>query len=303
MNTTVLRSSKGFTLLEVLISIAIMATLSILAAQSIQSAIKSKKKIQEQVEDLSRLRDGLKLLERDINLAYHHRDWEKELLKAAKKKSAATGAQNPQQNQPGQDPNLALGNDQNLVVEAPRRDPVTHFIGEENSLHFVTMNNARLVKNRAQADHIEVGYFLKDCKSIDGKTSSKCLWRRSSPWVDRDVTKGGDEIVLLENITEFNLKYLGKKKQDWVNSWKTDKSGDAATQNNFPLAVEASVTVQKSIDGDKKGKKYSMQLVIPIHFPNNNEDGPATDDNSAAPIDPNQQSPANSGPALGGSNQ
>jgi len=291
----ILKKSSGFTLLEVLISITIMATLGVLAAQSIQSAIKAKKKIQEQVDELSRLRDGIKLLERDINLAYHHRDWEKELLKAAKKKGATNNSQNANPNQ-SQTPTTNPTDDDSLA-EAPRVDPVTQFIGEENNLNFVTMNNARLVKNRAQADHIEVGYFLKDCKSIDGKTSSKCIWRRSSPWVDRDVTKGGDEIVLLENVTEFNLRYLGKKKQDWVNSWKTDKSGDAATQNNFPYAVEISVTVQKTTTDDQKGKKYSMQLVVPLHFPNNADEQKTSDDNSAAPIDQNPNG-VNQGPSI-----
>ena len=82
------KSVGGFTLIEVLISVAILATMGTLAAQSIQQAIKSKQKIQEQVDITSRMRDGMRLLERDIQLAYHHRDWEKELMIAMKKKSS-----------------------------------------------------------------------------------------------------------------------------------------------------------------------------------------------------------------------
>ncbi|MNL43734.1 Pseudopilin GspJ [compost metagenome] len=96
------------------------------------------------------------------------------------------------------------------------------------------------------------------------------MWRRSSPYVDLDVTKGGDEVVLLENLTEFKLRYIGKGKQDWVNEWKTDQSGDGATKGRFPTAVEVSVKIEK--DDGKGKKKYSMQLIIPIHFPNNPEE-------------------------------
>lgn len=269
------KNFQGFTLIEVLIAIAILATMGTLAAQSIQQAIKSKKKIQEQVDITSRMRDGMKLLERDIQLAYHHRDWERELMSAMKKKS--NQPQNPTPNTfPGNNPNA----DPYGTVEAPRVDPTTQFMGSENELHFVTLNNGRLSKGLPQADFSEVGYTLKDCKSTDGKTSSKCLWRRTSPWVDKDVTTGGEEVVLLENVSEFSLKYLGKGKQDWDKTWKSNEAGDGATKGNFPSAVEISLTILQASSEKEKPKKYSMQIVVPIHFPNNREEGEANPDGS-----------------------
>ncbi len=281
---------QGFTLIEILIAIAVLATMGTLAAQSIQQAIKQKKKIQEQVDITSRMRDGMRLLERDIQLAYHHRDWEKELMQAMKKKAAQakTPGKTGAQVQPQTPQQLGVaGSDpfSNTPVEAPRVDPVTHFMGSENEIHFVTMNNARLSKNTIQADHIEVGYSLKECKSVDGKTTSKCLWRRSSPWVDRDVTKDGEEVVLLEDISEFSLRYLGKGKQDWVKDWKTNEAGDGATKGNFPTSVEISLTLEKAPEKSTKKKKYSMQVVVPIHFPNNLAEG-ETDPNNPNALPP-----------------
>jgi hypothetical protein len=40
------------------------------------------------------------------------------------------------------------------------------------------------------------------------------------------------------------------------------------TKNRFPDSVEVSLTVERGKEGEKK-KKISMQLVIPIRFPNN----------------------------------
>ncbi len=256
------RSRAGFTLIEVLLSITILATLSALAARSISQAVASKAKLQSQIDDVSKMRDALRLMERDINLAFHHKDDELELLTLLNKKNVplvkAGTIPTPTNPPPPR--------------EAERKDPSTNFMGAEDQMSFVTMNNARMMKDSRQADFMEVGYALKSCHSASGKQSSNCLWRRSSPVVDDDVTTGGDEVVLLENVTEFSLKYIGIGKQDWVSSWKSDKGGDAVTKNSFPKAVQISLTVQKpAADNGAPGKKYSMQIVASIHFPNNLE--------------------------------
>ncbi|WP_413570224.1 type II secretion system protein GspJ [Bdellovibrio sp. HCB117] len=265
-----MRNNKGFTMIELMITVAILATLTVLTAQSITQAIKAKGKLQDQIDDVSRMRDAMRLVERDINLAYHYRDLEKEMEQILKKKNSTngngggTGGMDPSViPDPNQDPNNRR--------EVPRRDPATHFVGNGESLNLVTMNNARTTRNTAQADFLEVGYSVKDCKNLrNDSTSSKCLWRRSTPYVDLDVTKGGDEVVLLENVSEFKLRYMGKGKQDWVSDWRTDAQGDGATKGKFPQAVEVSLTVEKKEKG--KSKKYSMQAIVPIHFPNNPEE-------------------------------
>lgn len=273
-----IKRSNGFTLIEVLISVAIMSTLGLLAAQTIKQAINQKKIIQEIVNETSRLRDGVKIFEKDIQLTYHHRDWEKDILDLAKKNKKAAPA-TPGGPAAAATP-LPFDANGNVITEAPaeaaRKDPTTEFVGKENEVHFVTMNTGRILKDMPQADFVEVGYTVKDCTSFSTKTSSKCLYRRVSPWVDSDVTKGGDEFVLIENITEFALRYLGRGKQDWNKDWRSDSGGDGATKGNFPWLVELSITYQKD-PSKETSKKHSMQLVIPIHFPNNKEDTSSSD--------------------------
>lgn len=246
-----IKNTQGFTLIELMIVIFILSTITVITAQSIQQAVKSKIKLQGQIDDVSRMRDGIKLIERDINLAYHYNDLEMQIIESVYKTE-----QEMQKHLQSR--------------EAPRQSPETQFIGETDKIDFVTTNNANMVRNTKQADFIEVGYSLRDCKSLqEGQGTSKCVWRRQSSIVDSDVTKGGTEQVLLEHVTEFKLRYIGKGKQDWVSSWRTDAQGDGNTKGQFPQAVELSVTVEKK---DKsRNKKYSMQLIIPIHFPNNIE--------------------------------
>lgn len=260
---------RGFTLIEILITLAILSAMTLLTTQSIQQAIKSKVKIQDQMDDVSKLRDALKLMERDINLAFHYNDIESEMDKliAKYKKSGSPSSGGPT-SLPGS-PNYTYY-EQDNSPKATRQSPVTHFMGEAEKINFVTMNNARVVRNSRQADFVEVGYELKECKSLNPENSSgKCLWRRSSPYADEDVTRGGQEVALLEHISEFKLRYIGKGKQDWVSEWKSGVGADGATKDKFPDAVEISITFEKQIKG--KSKKYSMQIVAPLHFPNNME--------------------------------
>jgi prepilin-type N-terminal cleavage/methylation domain-containing protein len=300
------KQNAGFTLIEVLIAVAIMSTLGLLAAQTIKQAITQKKIIQEIVNDTSRLRDGVKIFEKDVQLIYHHRDWEKEIIDLAKKtKKAKTtpggpaGAGTPAAPAiPQFDANGNVITEQpEAPVEAPRKDPVTNFIGKENEVHFVTMNTGRILKDMPQADFIEVGYSVKECTTFTGKKTSKCLYRRVSPWVDDDVTKGGDEFVLIENVTEFALRYLGRGKQDWNKDWRSDQGGDGATKGNFPWLVEISITYQKEAD-KAESKKHSMQLVIPIHFPNNKDDSGSSETTSSNTTTPAAGQPAGTTPTL-----
>lgn len=250
------QSSRGFTLIEVLIALAILSTISILVARTVSQGMKAKAKIQEQIDSVSRLRDAIRLIEKDINRAYHYRDIEREINALIKKKKVTPGV--PVAPEPPVAP-----------PEAARVDPETHFIGLEAEMNFVTMNTGQVFQDNTQADFVEVGYRLADCRSLkEGKSSGKCLWRRVSPLVDTDVTKGGKEVVLLDNVQEFKLSYFGKGKQDWNSTWKSDAGGDAVTKGAFPELVEVNLGIQEEENGTKK-KKYSMRFVIPVHFPNN----------------------------------
>ncbi|MFZ3229413.1 MAG: type II secretion system protein GspJ [Pseudobdellovibrio sp.] len=251
------KSTLGFSLIEVILAISILSTLMIITTQAISRALKAKVKIQHEIDDVSSLRDTMRLIRTDLNLAFHYRDIEKEINDLVLKPKAPTGPATPTA------PTAPA-----VARENTREDPETVFSGTEDQMNFVTMNSGRTTANSLQADFIEVGYSLKDCRNLtDTSKSSKCLYRRTQLIIDPDVTKGGTEFVILENVTEFKLRYIGEGKQDYVTTWRTDSGGDAATKGRYPEVVEVSLSIEREID--KKKKPYSMQFVIPIHFPNN----------------------------------
>lgn len=284
-----LKSNSGFTLVEIVISLTILATLTVFSTMNIQAALRAKAKVSEQVEDMGKVRDALRILERDINLAYHYRDIEME-FKAEVACRSRTTQQQQQQQQPipgvpapptappgagaagatqacldsyAQDPKIKESN-------RTRLDPTTQFVGKENKMDFATMNTGRVSVTEQMADFAKVGYALKKCNNLDGSStgSGECLVRRYSTVVEGDITKGGEDTVLLQDVTEFKLRYIGPGKQDWNSAWSSVE-GDAATKDNYPSAVEISLTIEVKRNEKVKAKKISMQIVSPIHFPNN----------------------------------
>ena len=259
-------SNSAFTLLEVILAITILSTMTLLSTQAITRALKARSKIQAEVDDVSSLRDSLRLIRADINMAFHHRDFEKEIIEQSKKSSTVQ----PGQSQSGQQSPATPAGVQTSETqrEAKREDPETYFYGTESEMNFVTLNSGRMSSAIVQADFIEVGYSLKDCTNLTTNKVSKCLYRRTQNIIDNDVRTGGNETVMLENVNEFKLRYIGETKQDWVSTWNSAPgTSDGGTKGRYPELVEVSLGISREFEG--KEKTYSMLFVIPVHFPNN----------------------------------
>lgn len=269
---SLLKDERGFSLMEIIIAITILATLAILIGTSTSRALKAKRKIQAEVTDASSLRDSMKIIRADINMAYNHYDFEKEIYDQVTKpdptKPQVPGAGGVTGQNPGQNPFDLQQNQTGPKRENKREDPRTDFMGESDKINLVTMNQARLLTGELTADFMEVGYLVKRCTSLSRKEeSSNCLFRRSQKILDADVTEGGMETPILENVTEFTLKYLGEGKTEWKSDWKTKGGIDGTTNGQFPEAVEVNLGIETELDGKKR--KYSMQTIVPLHFPNN----------------------------------
>ena len=77
-----MKNKSGFSLIEVIFAITILGTMSALIATASSRALKAKRKIQLEVESVSALRDAIKIMRADIQLAYNHYDFEKEIFES-----------------------------------------------------------------------------------------------------------------------------------------------------------------------------------------------------------------------------
>ncbi len=289
---------RGMTLLEVLISMGILAGMAILIATSITTGAQNRMRINAQLERQGLLRDALRVIERDINLAFNHRDYvvevynragelHRERLKAEREKKAG---QDPESNNdpsetpptPASPPTPGAPQGQAPAEPIPPFQPeadlsTSHFLGSEDSLHFTSLSHVRTQAEVRESDQIQVGYFVRECTSRLTRQRVPCLWRRHSPILDDQVDQGGTELVLVENVRSFELRYLGAEMgEEWQNRWDSGGFSGRGTQGQldgrmarrFPTAVEVTLEIadpQAGIDAPS----LRMTMVALVRFANN----------------------------------
>lgn len=277
-----MKKNHGFTLLEVIIAIAILTFISLITAQMIQQGVRSKTKIQTEIDRKSTLQSAIRLMSEDIQKAFHYRDINVELHNAAQQSrrtqntnpnNSNNNNQNGQNNNPPLDPDEpdpnADPNDQRFQLKEVK--VYSRFIGEKDRLDFTSLNNFRNTKNSKLSDQTEIGYYIDRCSSrIKKDITSDCLWRRVSPHIDEDVKEGGDAYVLIENVKSLEFRYLGEgSEQEWKETWMTE-GGEEVTKDKFPFAVEITLIINDIKFSPPR--ELAMTVIAPLKFPNNKVD-------------------------------
>jgi prepilin-type N-terminal cleavage/methylation domain-containing protein len=280
------RKQNGFTLLEVLISVTILAFISVFTAQSLRRSSQYKIKIQKDVDHRAQLRSTLRLIERDVNMAFHYRGASWRIVAAIQQMMDPN--RNGQNTVPGQQPQFPQQpNQPGQPGQPPQATPLppyprpTQFIGKETTLSLVTLSNFRTLVDSAVSDQLRVSYRLDNCpekpKALGAKPpEGKCLLRKTSNWILDEETSGSGifkDLVLIDGIKDLKFRYFGPGRDEWVNTWQSDQSGDALSQNRFPEAVEISIT------SVRENKELTLSTVASLRFPNNStpaEDAAAT---------------------------
>lgn len=283
MKKNLLSNNSGLTLIEILIAMAIMAALTLSTSSSLRNSTRIKKNLKNKIDRQAKFRSALRLIDRDIKLAFNHRDITLEIYTDIKKREKEILAQNTG-NQTGtgntddkgenQESGTNTETQQNtanltlLDLEKYQReipDP-TQFFGEKDELHFTNTNSIRVSAKDLNSKQQEVGYYVKNCRNrLDPEQSYNCLWRRVNSNIDDRVEEGGREFVVLENVKVFKLRYFGAPKEDWVPMWFSGPRGDADTKDRFPEAVEVSIAYEEN------GKVEEAVMISHISFPNNPE--------------------------------
>jgi general secretion pathway protein J len=245
--------SNGFTLLEIIIAITILAIISTLTATNIQKSVKFKAKLDLDLADYAAVRDALAIISEDINKAFHWVDINEELKKKMISEAAAKG----------QPPPFATPIPGSVTAQTIPTEKLTAFVGDKESLYLTTLSHQRTRIDSAESDQAKIGYYIKEVKSMHDGKPTKALIRRESIILDDDVTKGGTETLLLENIKLLKFRYLGGDEKDWLDEWKSTSSIDSKFSNKFPEAVEISIETER----DKRNVK--LATVAAVHSPNN----------------------------------
>ena len=282
---TKITGSDGFTLIELLVAIFILAFVAVFTSKSLQSSIRFQNKYQKNLDQEGRLRSGLSVMERDINMAFHTQSIEQYMNQqiAAGSKTPPAGQQVP----PGP---FGLPQPITSAANTPQKPNWTQFWGDEDKLYFTSRSNVRFNSDSNESDLMKVGYVLKSCGGALGSGPTKtlnCVWRITSPVIVDPIDQGGTEQVLIENVKEFKMRYIGVGKEDWDSKWYTDTRGDTNSFDKFPIAVQIHVATEEDRNG--KPRESVQDTIAMIRFPNNE-----------SPADANQQTPTPGAPTKPG---
>ncbi len=198
------------TLIEILISIGILAFLGVFIANLFKSSIEIRRELAERSSTMRKLHIAMERITEDLNHAIIFRDTKKN----AKSRTTKSG----------------------FIAKEE---------GEFTRLDFVTNSKVRFFAGAHESDLAEIGYFVETDKSL-GKTKS--LYRRESSVLYESFTKGGMVLKLLDHVATFKLRFNNGKDKDYTQtSWDTTKSDQKGT---LPLAVDIHLGIYKGVESE-----------------------------------------------------
>ncbi len=231
----------GFTLIEVLVSVTLLAIIAMLVWQAMGSTVKSKARFEGQDEAFRSASLALDRVSRDLQMSFLFSNLE--LLGVTSNGEQVTK-------------NAFIGSDQGSL------DKVT----------FVTFGHVRYLRDSKESDQAEVSYFVEsggaEESNDEENTSSpegQILKKRESSPPDAQPEEGGKISILLDGVKEFNLRYYDAEKGEYVDAW--DSTG-VDRLNKLPRAVEITLGVQSPVDEDQVLKFKTVVLLEMAPGPN-----------------------------------
>jgi general secretion pathway protein J len=201
--------SRGLTLLEVLVSIAILSLIATLVYGAFDGMSRTRTSLSQLDERYHQGRSAISRMTRELESAF-----------------------------------LSL-HQPALVTQAVRS---TVFIGKNEGssarIDFTSFSHRALGQNLHESDQNELSYFVVRDPDRSDKYD---LVRRESKEIDLEPTRGGVVNVLAEDVESFELSYFDPVVNQWVDGW--DSTQVAGQPNRIPMQVKIRLVLKGGPNG------------------------------------------------------
>jgi general secretion pathway protein J len=224
------RSTTGFTLIEVMIAIAILAMMTVLLYGAFSSLKTSRDGISRIAGRYQEGRGALHRITNELQSAY-----------------------------------LSM----HVPIDLELQTVQTAFIGKRGSpadrLDFNSFANRRFERDVHKSDQVEIAYFGMEDPEEGGRYD---LVRRFSDRPDMEPDKGGRVEVLATDIDLFDLEYLDPMTGNWVEEWDSTQALDQG--NRLPLQVRVKLVLnggKRTSGGGHDLIEVVTKVPLPIQTP------------------------------------
>jgi general secretion pathway protein J len=199
-----MRRASGFTLLEVLIAVAVLGLIGGLTWKSFDGAWSVKARVEQAEERDQMVRGALNRLAREVSMSFLSDHYDRKRYRER--------------------PTL-------FRLRDGRR---------EADLIFTSFAHQRLHLDAKESDQALFEYSL-GADPRDG--SKRDLFRRVKPLLDEDPERGGDKAVLAEDVVAFSVEAWEPKDREWRAEWNSN-GADRTGGILVPPRVRLSLTVR-----------------------------------------------------------
>lgn len=177
------RAPRGFTLLEVIVAVAITAAMGAMVAMAFQSGFAAREVVERDAERYRQLRVAMARMEREIGAAFVSDRFDSKRYR-----------------------------DQN--------DRPTNFIGERDRLRFTSLAHQRLYADAKESDQAVIEYAVESSADREAR-GRQDLMRRENPVLDGQMDRGGAKDVLFEGVKKLEFAYWDSDRKEWDDEWDT----------------------------------------------------------------------------------
>ena len=181
-----MKRQSGFTLMEVVIAIAITSFIGVVIGVSFNTTIMNKEIIEGQAEHYRMLRTAMNRMVREIGAAYVSDRYDSKRYRDA-------------------------------------YDRPSNFVGKRDQLIFSTLSHQRLYSDAKESDQMVVEYIVKSSPDPKAKGRSD-LVRREKVLLEERMERGGTEDSLFEGAKKIEFQYWNSERKQWEDEWDTRRS-------------------------------------------------------------------------------
>jgi prepilin-type N-terminal cleavage/methylation domain-containing protein len=250
------RSKSGFTLIELMIAMVILAFISLAIYQATTNTFKLRDTLSTDGDFQNEIRLTMSVFEKDIAHVFHPK-----IMEPPKNTQQVTNAAGQTAATPLPEVQITRYWGALMNTSGARH---SRFIGTADSISFVGASHVRVYKASRESVFSKIEYRLEDDKvSPEELGALRTLVKRE----DTDVFNPEDDrsefirkFPLLHGIKKLKFRYYRKDKETWVDDWDSDNSD---FKNIFPDLVEMTLEVtggeRKHFEG-----QFRFRLEVPI---------------------------------------